>query len=59
MSDFEYILTVKRRLKGTRHAGQAVYTWFLQSEATINEVVELLNKKIPGAPMPRLDVKRR
>ena len=59
MSDFEYILTVKRRLKGTRYEGQAVYTWFLQSEATINEVVDLLNKKIPGAPMPRLETRRR
>lgn len=58
MTDFEYILTVKRRLKGTKHQGHGVYTWFIQKETTINEVVDLLNKKIVGAPMPKLAIRK-
>ena len=58
MSDFEYIITVKRRLKGTKHQGQGVYTWFIPDAKTINEVVDLLNKKIVGAPMPKLAIRK-
>ena len=54
MIKFEYVLTLRRRIKGTQHRGQGVCLWLIQNETTIEELVSLLNKKIPGAPMPSL-----
>lgn len=48
MTEFEYLVNISRRLKGTRGEGQKMSTWRISKKETVQELLDLLNSKTPG-----------
>lgn len=48
MTEFEYIINISRRLRGDRGEGQRLSTWRITKKETVQELLDILNSKIPG-----------